>query len=85
MAPNGEVTQLFAELDKIRRDQDWTFLELSAEIARITGKRRDQDCWRRICLGLTSHPHGRTLDILTEFLEGVRPSPKRGRKVRRAA
>ena len=83
---NGDVSQLFAELDKIRRDRDLTFLELSDEIARVTGKRRDEDCWRRICLGHTSHPHSRTLDILVAFLDGVRPSPKRGaRKARRAA
>ena len=86
MATNGHSPDLFVELDNLRRAQDWTYLELADEIARVTGRRRDEDCWRRICLGLTTQPHGRTVDILAAFLSAVRPSPKRGsRKARRAA
>jgi hypothetical protein len=63
--------QPLTELEIIRRDRDWSYQELADEIARVTQKRRDQDCWRKICQGLTDRPHSRTQDILDKFLAAL--------------
>ena len=83
MGTNGEPADLFAELEDYRCAQDWTYLELAENIATVTRRRRDEDCWRRICNGLTTKPQGRTLDILKAFLVAVRPSGRR--RMRRAS
>jgi hypothetical protein len=85
MATNGQTTDLFedrvgAELEDLRRSRDWTYLQLAEAIAAVTHRRRDEDCWRRICLGLTVRPHRRTLDILESFL-----GTERGPRTRRRA
>lgn len=82
MATNGQLTELFSELEDLRVARDWTYLELADAIEGVTHRRRDDDCWRRICQGLTPAPHKRTLAILETFLASVR-QPKR--RVRRAS
>lgn len=72
MAINGQTTDLFAELEELRMSRDWTYLELADAIEAVTHRRRAEDCWRRICQGLTTQPHGRTVAILEAFLSTVR-------------
>jgi hypothetical protein len=79
MATNGQTADLFEELEELRRARDWTYLQLSEAIAAVTHRRRDEDCWRRICLGLTRQPHQRTLDILETFL-GTERAPRTRRR-----
>jgi len=50
----------------------------------VTQRKRDDDCWRRICQGLTTAPHGRTVGILEDFLASVRPTTTK-RRVRKAS
>jgi hypothetical protein len=64
----GQTTELCAELEDIRIAQDWSYQQLAQAIEDSTNKHRNEDCWRRICLGLTPNPHGRTLAILKAFL-----------------
>jgi hypothetical protein len=75
------MTEQFAELERIRKKRDWTYLQLADAIEAVTRRRRDQDCWRRICLGLTETPNARTLDILEEYLASVSNGRKARRKV----
>lgn len=69
--------EMFAELETLRRQRDWTYQQLADAIAKQTNRRRDQDCWRKICQGQTLAPQARTLDILENFLESVRPRRRR--------
>ena len=81
MATLGHTPNLFAvELEELRMERDWTYLELSEAIAIATNKRRDEDCWRRICQGITTQPHGRTLNIINKFLATQRAAGARKRR-----
>ena len=71
------MTQKLTQLECIRRARDWSYQELADEIAVVTNRRRDQDCWRKICRGLTDRPHARTLDILNTFLDHVSKQRRR--------
>jgi hypothetical protein len=82
MTINGHMADLFAELEEFRITRDWTYLQLADAIAETTHRHRDEDCWRRICQGLTARPHGRTIAILESFLASMR-RPRR-RTVRRS-
>jgi len=81
---NGQLADLFIELEELRRQRDWTYQQLSEAIYRVTQRKRDDDCWRRICQGLTTAPHGRTVGILEDFLASVRPTTTK-RRVRKAS
>jgi hypothetical protein len=85
MATNGQLPKLFTDLEALRRANDWTYQELSEAIAKVTQLSRDDDCWRRICQGLTTKPQGRTVGIIETFLASVRPKAAAKRRVRRAA
>jgi hypothetical protein len=84
MTINGHTTDLSAELEELRMSRDWTYLQLANAIETVTHRRRAEDCWRRICQGQTTQPHGRTLAILEAFLATVRGSARRRTNGRRA-
>ncbi len=69
MTTLGQTTELFEELEQLRMSRDWTYHQLGQAIEEVTHRHRADDCWRRICQGLTPNPHTRTLDILQTFLE----------------
>lgn len=73
-------TTLLTELEELRLSRDWTYKDLADDIEEQTQRRRDPDCWRRLCLGLTPNPHKRTLDILETYMKG-----ERGRRRRKAS
>lgn len=66
------MTELFAELESLRLEQDWSYQELADAIAATTNRRRNQDCWRKICQGETDKPQGTTIYILQTFLRKSR-------------
>jgi len=74
------MTELFNELESLRLERDWSYQELSDAIASATNRRRNQDCWRRICQGEVDRPQGRTLAILESFLATVRSKPPQQRR-----
>jgi hypothetical protein len=57
-----------AALELLRKSRDWSYQELTDNIAMVTGHRRNQDCIRKICQGITRDPQDRTSDILNRFL-----------------
>lgn len=63
---------LVTELENLRLARDWTYQQLADAIEERTERRRDPDCWRRICLGLTPNPQKRTLDILEKYMKAER-------------
>lgn len=81
MVTNGQWLSLSAELDRLRMARDWTYRELAEAIEAKTHRGRKEDCWRRICMGLSRHPHQRTVSILEEFLDG-RPVARKRRQAK---
>jgi hypothetical protein len=81
MAINGQPTDIGAQLEEVRMSYDWTYSELADRIAKVTSRRRADDCWRRICRGETPKPHERTLNIAERFLASVRRTRARRRSV----
>lgn len=66
------MSELFQELENWRLEQDKSYQELADAIEAVTGRRRDQDCWRKLCLGQTPRPHSRTVDIAQKFMDAQR-------------
>ena len=75
------MTEQFAELEALRVERDWSYQELADAIAASTNRRRNQDCWRKICQGLTERPQSRTRDIVEKFLATVNNGKKPRRRV----
>jgi hypothetical protein len=77
MATNGQkLPSIFTELERIRVSRDWTYKQLAKAIASTTHHDRTEDCWRKLCQGLTPNPHRRTVHMLELFMA----SPKGRRR-----
>jgi hypothetical protein len=73
------MTELFTDLETLRLTRDWSYQQLADEIATTTNRRRNQDCWRKLCQGVTKHPQKRTVDIAEVFLAAVKTPTRRRR------
>jgi hypothetical protein len=66
---NAATAELAEKLEMVRQAQDWSYQELAENIEEATGRHRNEDCWRKICLGSTPHPRRTTLNIARDFLK----------------
>lgn len=77
------MSDVFSQLETHRRQSDLSYQQLAARIANATGRYRNQDCWRKLCQGLTTNPQATTVDIAEAYLQSL---PKgRRRKPAKAA
>jgi hypothetical protein len=82
------MTELFAEqlveLETLRKQRDWSYAELADDVEKYTKRRRDQDCFRKLCTGLTHRPNSRTVDIIETYLGAQRENGASRRPRRRS-
>ena len=75
------MTKKLHKLEQVRLLRDWSYQDLSDEIFKATGYRRNQDCWRRICQQETKEPNGCTRHALELFLGAVKAEANGKRRV----
>lgn len=69
----------FEELDRLRLERDWTFAELAADMARVTGNRMVPRTLHYLCkrAPLDATPRDRTLHKVRRYLERARQRARR--------
>lgn len=75
----------FAELDALRLDRDWTWLELSNDMKRIIGAEVSPRTLHFLCrrLPVNGHALDRTMHKIRKYLAHVRAAEKRAEARRR--